>query len=321
MDGFVHHPVDRPDPVPAPALRLPVRRRRGCCCATCGRPSRGPAELGRLVVLASPRGEPQPGASYPLDAVTNLGRDVNNGDRPRRPVRVRGPRRPDLPRSQLVHRGPRQHQRDLSSTACRSRASARSGSATRSRSARSGSGWTGAARERRRPGAVRAPAFRIRPRPRGTELALLGDRGRWRSSWARPRWAPPSSCARRREAGRTLTALDLAPPDPQGLLVYLLRAAGRPRRVRARGPPHGPGPAARRRPCSAASGCCSCSASRRTSSPSSSADASSGSASSSSRGCWSRWPSSRRSPSRSARTPGCAPTSTRGRRPASCSCC
>jgi hypothetical protein len=40
--------------------------------------SRGPAELGRLVVLASPLGEPQPGASYPLDAVTTLGRDVNN---------------------------------------------------------------------------------------------------------------------------------------------------------------------------------------------------------------------------------------------------
>jgi hypothetical protein len=41
--------------------------------------SKGPAELGRLVVLASPRGEPQPGGSYPLDAVTTLGRDVNNG--------------------------------------------------------------------------------------------------------------------------------------------------------------------------------------------------------------------------------------------------
>ena len=41
--------------------------------------TRGPVELGRLVVLASPRGEPEPGASYPLDAVTNLGRDVNNG--------------------------------------------------------------------------------------------------------------------------------------------------------------------------------------------------------------------------------------------------
>lgn len=40
--------------------------------------SRGPAELGRLVVAASPRGEPVPGASLPLDAVTTIGRDVNN---------------------------------------------------------------------------------------------------------------------------------------------------------------------------------------------------------------------------------------------------
>jgi len=41
--------------------------------------SRGPAELGRLVVLASPRGEPPPGYSFPLDVVTSLGRDVNSG--------------------------------------------------------------------------------------------------------------------------------------------------------------------------------------------------------------------------------------------------
>jgi hypothetical protein len=41
--------------------------------------SRGPAELGRLMVLASPRGEPRPGSSFPLDVVTSLGRDVNNG--------------------------------------------------------------------------------------------------------------------------------------------------------------------------------------------------------------------------------------------------
>ncbi len=40
--------------------------------------ARGPAELGRLVVVASPRGEPAPGASYPLDAVTTLGRDLTN---------------------------------------------------------------------------------------------------------------------------------------------------------------------------------------------------------------------------------------------------
>ena len=40
--------------------------------------SRGPAEAGRLVVLASPRGEPAVGSSFPLDAVTTLGRDLTN---------------------------------------------------------------------------------------------------------------------------------------------------------------------------------------------------------------------------------------------------
>jgi FHA domain len=40
--------------------------------------ARGPAELGRLVVIASPRGEPPAGTTFPLDALTTLGRDVNN---------------------------------------------------------------------------------------------------------------------------------------------------------------------------------------------------------------------------------------------------
>ena len=40
--------------------------------------TRGPAELGRLVVVAAPHGEPPAGSSFPLDAVTTLGRDVNN---------------------------------------------------------------------------------------------------------------------------------------------------------------------------------------------------------------------------------------------------
>ena len=34
--------------------------------------------LGRLFVIASPSGEPSPGSSIPLDAVTTIGRDVNN---------------------------------------------------------------------------------------------------------------------------------------------------------------------------------------------------------------------------------------------------
>lgn len=40
--------------------------------------ARSRAELGRLVVLASPRGEPPPRSSFPLDVITTLGRDVNN---------------------------------------------------------------------------------------------------------------------------------------------------------------------------------------------------------------------------------------------------
>jgi hypothetical protein len=40
--------------------------------------ARGPAELGRLVVLSSPRSEPPTGSTFPLDALTTLGRDVNN---------------------------------------------------------------------------------------------------------------------------------------------------------------------------------------------------------------------------------------------------
>jgi pSer/pThr/pTyr-binding forkhead associated (FHA) protein len=36
------------------------------------------SEIGRLVVVASPGGEPPPGSAISLDAITTLGRDVNN---------------------------------------------------------------------------------------------------------------------------------------------------------------------------------------------------------------------------------------------------
>jgi hypothetical protein len=36
------------------------------------------SELGRLVVVASPAGEPPEGTSLALDAITTIGRDVNN---------------------------------------------------------------------------------------------------------------------------------------------------------------------------------------------------------------------------------------------------
>lgn len=35
-------------------------------------------ELGRLVVVAAPHGQPAPGTTFPLDAVASIGRDVNN---------------------------------------------------------------------------------------------------------------------------------------------------------------------------------------------------------------------------------------------------
>jgi hypothetical protein len=35
-------------------------------------------ELGRLIVVASPGGEPPTGTTFALDAITSLGRDVNN---------------------------------------------------------------------------------------------------------------------------------------------------------------------------------------------------------------------------------------------------
>jgi len=41
--------------------------------------AREPADRqGRLIVLASPSGEPQAGQSFGLDVITSLGRDVNN---------------------------------------------------------------------------------------------------------------------------------------------------------------------------------------------------------------------------------------------------
>jgi pSer/pThr/pTyr-binding forkhead associated (FHA) protein len=44
-----------------------------------GAASREPTtELGRLVVVASPAGEPAEGTTLALDAITTLGRDVNN---------------------------------------------------------------------------------------------------------------------------------------------------------------------------------------------------------------------------------------------------
>ncbi len=60
--------------------------------------SRGPAELGRLVVLASPRGEPEPGASYPARRGHDPRPRRQQRHRPRRSVRLGGARGADVPR-------------------------------------------------------------------------------------------------------------------------------------------------------------------------------------------------------------------------------
>ena len=71
------------------------------------------ASPGRLVVVESPAGEPEPGRSFDLDAITTLGRDVNNAIVIDDPFASSGARRPDVSRPELVRRGPRQHERDV----------------------------------------------------------------------------------------------------------------------------------------------------------------------------------------------------------------
>ena len=46
---------------------------------TCGRPRAARRSWAAWWSSRRPWASPQPGASYPLDAVTSLGRDVNNG--------------------------------------------------------------------------------------------------------------------------------------------------------------------------------------------------------------------------------------------------
>ena len=105
--------------------------------------------VGRLIVLASPLGRPEPGTSIPIDAVTSLGSDVNNTivvDDPEVAsqhalltfrgrawyLEDRGAGAPDA-RQRRGHRGTRR----------------RSGSGTRSGWAESGCAWSD--RMRRRP--------------------------------------------------------------------------------------------------------------------------------------------------------------------------
>ena len=74
--------------------------------------AREPVERpGRLVILESPSGEPLAGQSFGLDVITAARARRQQRDRDRRSVRVGRSRGPDLPRSGLVSRGSRQHER------------------------------------------------------------------------------------------------------------------------------------------------------------------------------------------------------------------
>ena len=252
-------------PVPARPLRVPVRGGAGPAARPARRVARPDGARAGSWSSRRRRGEPQPGGSYPLDAVTTLGRDVNNGDR------RSTTRSPPRDHAVLTYRGRSWYVEDLEST--------------------NGTFVNGVPVERRRPARVRRRApggrgpvparpgsrvsaaaqarparqpFRIRPRPRPTELgaARASSPPRWSS--ARPRSGRPSATAAAIEAG--------APADgPRLLAARPARPARVPRRARARAPRCSCSPAgAPTRSCcppsgcSAGSGCCSCSACPRT---------------------------------------------------------
>ena len=70
-------------------------------------------ELGRVIVVTSPSGDPPVGSVFPLDAVTILGRDVNNTIVLEDQFASVGARVADIPRAGLVRRGPRKHERHV----------------------------------------------------------------------------------------------------------------------------------------------------------------------------------------------------------------
>ena len=70
--------VGRPDPVPGPAVPRPGRIVRALLRDLRAAAREPGTSLGRLIVVASPAGEPAQGRSFDLDAITTLGRDVNN---------------------------------------------------------------------------------------------------------------------------------------------------------------------------------------------------------------------------------------------------
>ena len=199
----------------------------------------------------------RPGRSFDLDAITTLGRDVNNA------IVIDDPFA-SSEHAVLTFRGRSWYVEDLGSTngtfvnGRPSRRSRRSASATRYRSARSACASSGPAP---RDGPTRRPSPATPTRCRGSS----GRSGRARAG-PRPacwRW-PPSrwSSAACRCAPASPGEFGLA--DPQGLVIYLAALASptSPRSSPAGAPTRCCCPSSA---CSAGSPCCSWSACRRTS--------------------------------------------------------
>ena len=183
--------------------------------------SRGPTELGRLIVLASPHGEPPVGTSFPLDAVTTLGRDVNNA------IVVDDPFA-SAEHTVLTFRGRAwyvedlgEHQRDV-----RQRRARRARRAARVR--RRAPGGRGPVPARPGPrvtaarAGARAAAGSASSRARAGPSSPARHRRRPRCSSAARRSAPASTPSVPLDAGRPRPSIDLMPPDLRGLVVYLV---------------------------------------------------------------------------------------------------
>ena len=182
--------------------------------------SKGPAELGRLVVLASPQAEPPLGTSFPLDAVTTLGRDVNNT------IVVDDPFA-SAEHAVLTFRGRAWYVEDLGSTngtfvngmpVDRVAALGLRRRAARGRGAlppRPGSRVSAVAQARP------STRWQVHPRLRRTELALLGLVAVTLLVGGASLGAGLSAQQDLR-AGHPLGSLDLMPPDLRGLVVYLV---------------------------------------------------------------------------------------------------
>ena len=213
--------VARQAPVPASLSTVPVRGRRASCCATCAPRARVRPSWAGSWSWPRRTASRRRATSFPLDAVTTLGRDVNNAIVIDDPFASARARRADVPRPRLVRGGPREHERHL-----RQR---------RARRARR------AARVRRRAPGGRGP---LPPRPgSGMSAVAAGPterRGRGGSGPGRGR--PSSRCsasspwrcssaaaslgATQRfravaHAGRRRSGLDFARPTRGRSLVYL----------------------------------------------------------------------------------------------------